>query len=156
VGESVNAWALLDWKKIMFYSIKGTVTHKSENVAVIEAGGVGYAVYTTVQSLFSLREGEQGILYTHLHVTENDVRLFGFSEISELNCFKQLISVSGVGPKVAIAILSEIPSQNFALAVGGGDSKMLTRAKGVGPKLAQRIVLELKDKIVKEYGEIVE
>ncbi|MDR0984366.1 MAG: Holliday junction branch migration protein RuvA [Ruminococcus sp.] len=137
----------------MFYSIKGTVTRKEQLMVVIETGGIGYAVYTTVQSLLTLTEGEQGLLYTHLYLSENDMRLFGFSE---LNCFKQLISVSGVGPKVAVAILSEIPSSHFALAIGGGDSKMLTRAKGVGPKLAQRIVLELKDKIIKEYGEIIE
>lgn len=94
--------------------------------------------------------GKEVYLYTYLHVREDNVELFGFYSMQELNCFKMLISVSGVGPKAALSILSDIDAQRFALTVASGDSKVFTKTKGVGPKLAQRIVLELKDKIAKE------
>lgn len=87
------------------------------------------------------------MLYTILSVREDAVDLFGFADQGELNCFRQLTSVSGVGPKAAVAILSELSPEKVAMAVASGDYKTLTRASGVGPKLAQRIVLEMKDKV---------
>ena len=90
------------------------------------------------------------MLYTYLHVREDNVELFGFATEQELNCFKMLISVSGVGPKAGLAILSDTNPERFALTVATGDYKAFTKTKGVGPKLAQRVVLELKDKISKE------
>ena len=90
------------------------------------------------------------MLYTYLHVREDCMELFGFATKQELNCFKMLISVSGVGPKAALSILSDVNSEQFALLVASEDSKTLTKTKGIGAKTAQRIVLELKDKIVKE------
>ena len=135
----------------MIYSVRGKLTHKEPFLAVVECAGVGYACRTTCSTSAQLGDtGKEVYLYTYLHVREDNVELFGFYSMQELNCFKMLISVSGVGPKAALSILSDIDAQRFALTVASGDSKVFTKTKGVGPKLAQRIVLELKDKIAKE------
>ena len=135
----------------MIYSVRGKLTHKEPFLAVVECAGVGYACRTTCSTSAQLGEtGKEVYLYTYLHVREDNVELFGFYSMQELNCFKMLISVSGVGPKAALSILSDIDAQRFALTVASGDSKVFTKTKGVGPKLAQRIVLELKDRIAKE------
>lgn len=134
----------------MIYSLNGEVTHLEQNLIVVECGGVGYACRSTSTAVSRAAVGEKIKLYTYLNVREDAVELFGFSDESELNCFKMLLSVSGVGPKVAIAILSDLKPQEFALAVVNDDSKTITRAQGVGSKLAQRIVLELKDKLKKD------
>lgn len=135
----------------MIYSVKGKLIHCGQDIAVIECGGVGYACNTTLSTISQI-QGAQGdvTLYTSMVVREDDVSLYGFATIDELNAFKLLTSVSGVGPKAGISILSVCDPQSFALAVASGDSKMFTKAKGVGPKVAQRIVLELKDKVSKE------
>ncbi len=135
----------------MIYSIRGKLIVKETELAVVECSGVGYACRTTITTLADLDAiGNEVMLYTYLHVREDNVELFGFSTQQELNCFKMLISVSGVGPKAALSILSDVNPEKFALLVASEDSKSLTRAKGIGAKTAQRIVLELKDKIVKE------
>lgn len=135
----------------MIYSVKGRLIHKEQELAVIECGGVGYACRTTYATLSQIgKTGSEVMLRTYLHVREDNVELFGFATEQELNCFKMLISVSGVGPKAGLAILSDTSPERFALAVATGDYKLFTKTKGVGPKLAQRIVLELKDKISKE------
>ena len=135
----------------MIYSVRGKLTHKEPFLAVVECAGVGYACRTTCSTSAQLGEtGKEVYLYTYLHVREDNVELFGFYSMQELNCFKMLISVSGVGPKAALSILSDIDAQRFALTVASGDSKVFTKTKGVGPKLAQRRVLELKDKSAKE------
>ena len=124
---------------------------KDTELAVVECGGVGYACRTTLSTLSQLQAvGNDVMLYTYLHVREDNIELFGFASQQELNCFKMLISVSGVGPKAALSILSDVTPEKFALLVASEDSKTLTRTKGIGAKTAQRIVLELKDKIVKE------
>ncbi len=136
----------------MIYSLKGILTVKEPNFAVIECGGVGYGCrtsYTTVSRLGEIRS--EIMLYTYLYVREDLVELFGFSTQQELSCFKLLISVSGVGPKAATAILSDVTPESFAFLVASGDSKAFTKTKGIGAKTAQRIVLELKDKISSEY-----
>lgn len=141
----------------MIYSVRGKLIHKENELAVVECGGVGYACRTTLQTLASLSEtGNEVTLYTYLHVREDNVELFGFSSQQELNCFKMLISVSGVGPKAALSILSDFNPEKFALLVASEDSKTLTKTKGIGAKTAQRIVLELKDKIVKENIDLSE
>ena len=135
----------------MIYSLKGKLALKETNFAVIDCGGVGYGCktsYNTVSKLGST--GSDVMLYTCMQVREDSVELFGFLTQQELNCFKMLISVSGVGPKAAVSILSDMDVQSFAFAVASGDSKAFTRTKGVGAKTAQRIVLELKDKISSE------
>lgn len=135
----------------MIYSIKGELTHTEPNLAVVECGGVGYACRTTFTTLSQIGAvGETVKLLTYLHVREDAVELFGFYTKSELTCFKMLLSVSGAGPRTALAILSDTTPEKFALSVATGDTKAFTKTKGVGPKLAQRIILELKDKIAKE------
>lgn len=134
----------------MFYSLRGTLIHTEPNMAVMECGGVGFQCMTTMSTLRTLPKiGGEVTLYTHLNVREDAMDLFGFSSRGELNCFKMLIAVSGVGPKAGLSILSELAPEQVAMAVSAGDSKALTRAAGVGPKLAQRIVLELTDKVKK-------
>ncbi len=135
----------------MIYSVSGKLIAKEPAMAVVECGGVGYACRTTFTTLSQLGSvGETVFLYTTLSVREDAVELFGFCTKQELQCFQLLISVSGVGPKVALAILSDMMPDRFLLTVASGDSKTLTKSKGVGAKSAQRIVMELKDKIAGE------
>ena len=124
----------------MFYYLEGKVAHVEPYLAVIDCGGVGYACRTTNHTIRQLKKGEVKRLYTYLNVGDGIFELYGFATEQELNSFKLLIGVSGVGPKAALAIT--------------GDEKALTAAPGVGKKLAQRILLELKDKIAKETQEI--
>lgn len=134
----------------MFYYLDGTVAEILPYLAVIDCGGVGYACKTTNNTLASLKKGQQKKLYTYLNVAENVFELYGFATQSELNSFKLLIGVSGVGPKAALAILSSGTPETLAMAIVTGDEKALTAAPGVGKKIAQRIILELKDKMAKE------
>lgn len=138
----------------MIYSLRGKLTHTEQNLAVVECGGVGYACRTTSYTLSPLKEGEDVFLLTYMNVREDAVELFGFGSSSELNCFKMLLSVNGVGPKAALSILSGMSPQGFALCVAGGDSKLLTTVPGIGKKTAERIVLELRDKMGGQIGEI--
>lgn len=134
----------------MFYSVSGILIHAEPNLAVVECGGVGFKCFTSMNTQRSLPQiGEKVRLFTYLSVREDALDLFGFYTMTELNCFKMLTSVSGVGAKVGVSILSELSPEQVALAVASGDSKALSRASGVGPKLAQRIALELKDKVKK-------
>lgn len=135
----------------MIYSVRGKLISKINGLAVVECSGVGYACRTTQVTLSDIGSvGDEVMLYTHLSVREDAAELFGFANMQELHCFEMLISVSGVGPKAALAILSDLSADRFALTVASGDSKTLTKSKGIGAKTAQRIVLELKDKIAKE------
>ena len=132
----------------MLYRLRGSLIHTEPSFAVIECAGVGYKCYTTMSTQRSLPAiGKEAVLYTHMNVREDAVDLFGFSSLAELNCFKLLTSVSGVGPKVGLAILSVLSPEQVAVAVAAGDFKTLTMAQGVGNKLAQRVILELKDKL---------
>jgi len=133
----------------MFYYLSGLVAHLEPNLAVIDCGGVGYACRTTAYTLSGLKKGEKGKLFTYLNVREDAMELYGFSSQEERKLFEQLIGVSGVGPKAAIAILSVNSPANLALAIITGDEKALTCAQGVGKKIAQRVILELKDKLAK-------
>lgn len=134
----------------MIYSVKGELIHTEQSLAVVECAGVGYGCRTTMNTLRKLKLGDEVRLFTYLHVREDAVELFGFADTLELNSFKQLISVSGVGPKAALSILSDLTPSKLALCITTGDSKTLTRCVGIGSKTAQRIVLELKDKVAKE------
>ncbi len=133
----------------MYYYLNGTVAHIAPYLAVIDCGGVGYACHTTNVTLSALQVGQRGKLYTYLNVREDAMELFGFATEEELNCFKMLIGISGVGPKAALSILSSTPPDRLALAIITGDEKALTVAPGIGKKIAQRIILELKDKLAK-------
>lgn len=137
----------------MFYSLTGKLAHTEPGMAVIDVGGVAFKCIASMQTLRSLpKTGETAMLYTHLNVREDALELFGFATMAELNCFKMLTAISGVGTKVGVAILSELTPEQVAMAAASGDSKQFARANGVGPKLAQRITLELRDKVKKLMG----
>ncbi len=136
----------------MFYSVRGKLIHMDSSTAVVECGGVGYNCQTTMNTLKTLRLGDEVTLFTYLNVREDAMELFGFSAKTELDTFKTLIGVSGVGPKAGLAILSELSPEQVAMAIATDDIKTITRAQGVGKKIAQRIVLELKDKLAKSLS----
>ncbi len=138
----------------MIYCLTGELIKKTTEQAVISCGGVGYLVQVPATVAASLPGvGAKATLYTYMNITENDVSLFGFATEEQQACFKMLIGVSGVGPRVGMAILSVLSPEKVALAVSAGDHKAFTAASGVGPKLAQRITLELKDKVGKGLAE---
>lgn len=132
----------------MIYNLRGTLTYCDQNFAVVECGGVGFKCFTTLTTLREIgKVGNEVNLYTHLSVREDAMDLFGFASKEELESFRLLISVSGIGPKAAVAILSEMTPDRLAVCIASGDAKMLTKAQGVGKKTAERVVLELKDKM---------
>ena len=132
----------------MLYSVRGKLIAIESNAAVVECGGVGYMCQTTMNTLKAVK-----LNYTYLNVREDAVDLFGFATKAELETFKNLISVSGVGPKAGLAVLSELSPEQVAMAIASDDLKTITRAQGIGKKIAQRIVLELKDKLAKAAKE---
>lgn len=131
----------------MYEYIKGKTVSINDDYVVIENNGVGYRIYTANSTIDMLEIGEEVKLYTHLHVREGIMDLYGFYTLEELNMFLLLLTVSGIGPKAAVSIISAIQPAGIALAVATDDVSMLTRAQGVGKKTAQKIILELKDKI---------
>ncbi|MBR4868689.1 MAG: Holliday junction branch migration protein RuvA [Clostridia bacterium] len=132
----------------MFYSLQGTLSHASPAFAVIVCGGVGYKCYISNTTLGALpKVGSNAFLYTHLAVREDAMDLYGFATEAELDFFKLLISVSGVGPKAGLAILSELSPDRLTVAIAAGDAKAIARAKGVGGKTAQRVIIELQGKL---------
>jgi len=129
------------------YYLKGMVTEIDTNLVVIDCGGVGYECNTSNYTISQVRQGTEQKLYVYCSIREDALELFGFSSKEEKTCFEQLISVSGVGPKAALSILSVTTPGGFRSAIASGNEKALTAASGVGKKLAQRVLLELKDKI---------
>ena len=135
----------------MYAYIKGTLEDKAADSVIIDNNGIGYKIYMAINSIGKLGElGSQVKVYTYYKVSEDNISLFGFYNQEELRMFELLISVSGVGAKSAIAILSNITPSKFALSVISNDVKELTKLPGIGAKSAQRIILELKDKLKKE------
>lgn len=133
----------------MIYNLNGTLTYTDPNFAVVECGGVGFKCFVSMTTLASLTSiGTKVNLFTHLAVREDAMDLYGFATCEELDAFKLLITVSGVGPKAAMAILSVLPPDRLSIAVSSGDVKSIQSANGVGKKTAERVVLELKDKMV--------
>ena len=129
----------------MIYSLTGKILKKTLDTVVISCAGVGYAVQVPLTTAESLpAPGREGTVYTVMNVTENDVSLYGFATEEQRSCFKMLTSVSGVGPKAGLAILSIMTPERVALAASSGDHKAFTKANGVGPKLAQRIALRTR------------
>lgn len=133
----------------MFYYIKGKVTVKENNFLVLDAGGVGYKIFTSYTTLERATLNEEFLCYTYTHIREDIFDIYGFCSLEELNTFQMLITVSGVGPKAALSILSFMPTDLFAISVIKNDISAITKAPGIGKKIAERIVLELKDKISK-------
>ena len=136
----------------MFYHLAGTVSDIDINLAVVDCGGVGYAVNTTVNTLSKIKLNEKAKLYISEYIKEDSFELYGFATLSEKHCFDMLLTVSGIGPKAAQAILSAATPEGLAIAIMNGDEKAITVAQGVGKKIAQRVILELKDKVSKEMG----
>lgn len=135
----------------MYDYIKGSLSRRSDTYAVVDVLGVGYKISTSARSLQNAgNTGDTVTFYTYLHIREDIFELYGFTTVEERSKFELLISVSGVGPKAALNILSSVAAENLALAILTNDIKTITTAQGVGPKLAQRIILELKDKIKTE------
>ena len=136
----------------MIYCLTGKIVKKSMNAVVLSCGGIGYYAQCPASVAGALPGvGKEATIYTVMSVTENDVSLYGFATEEQQACFEMLTAVSGVGPKVGLAILSVMEPQRVALAISAGDHKAFKAANGVGPKLAQRIVLELKDKVAKGF-----
>lgn len=135
----------------MFYFIRGELVLIEQNFAVIDAAGVGYKLTVSGHTHATLPrspEKQKNVtLYTYLSVREDGVELFGFATLEELNIYKLLISVSGIGPKAALSLLSFLSPEKIALAVCSEDKKLIAKAPGIGPKTAARIILELKDKL---------
>ena len=137
----------------MFYFIRGKLAHLDPTFAVVDAGGVGYklnisgATHSQMPPHRTVEEAPTVTLYTHMALREDGIELFGFATEEELDSFKLLITVSGVGPKAAISILSLLSPAKLALAICTDDKKTIAKASGIGPKTAARIVLELKDKL---------
>lgn len=132
----------------MIYSLRGRLVHYDATSLAVECGGVAYYCQTTLSTLSQVAAPDNEVLlYTHMNIRQDAVDLFAFADKAELSCFRMLIGVSGVGPKAALAVLSVLTPERFALAVASGDTASITQAQGVGKKLAQRIILELKDKV---------
>ena len=132
----------------MIASLRGTLIHTDNVSAVVECSGVGFRLAVTKNTLYRLpQKGQEVFLYTFLAVREDALDLYGFIDADELEAFKMITAVNGVGAKIGIAILSEFSPSQLRIYIASGDAKALTAASGVGIKLAQRIVLELKDKV---------
>lgn len=138
----------------MFYYLEGQVTVIEPNLAVLDVSGAGYACYSTVNTLSRLETGKKARLYTYCNIKEDVFDIYGFYDLGEKRFFEQLLTVSGVGPKAALSILSSGTPETLALAIVSGDERALTLAPGVGKKIAQRVILELKDKIAKEKTDL--
>ncbi len=134
----------------MYDYLNGVLEHKSEDYITVDVHGVGYKVFTSLQSMEHLKMGESCKVYTFLHVREDDLVLFGFSTREELKMYKLLNSVNGVGPKAALAVLSTYGIGDLARILIAKDHLKLTKVPGVGKKLAERLILELRDKISNE------
>lgn len=134
----------------MYYYISGALVTASDGIAVIDNNGIGYQLTVSDKTIGKLLTSDGNVkLYTHLVTREDSSELFGFYDTEERRMFQMLITVSGVGPKVAISILSELPPERFAMAVISNDPKAISAAQGIGLKTAQKIILELQDKMKK-------
>ena len=138
----------------MFYHIEGVVSAIEPNLAVIDCGGIGFALNATSNTISQLQQGKKAKLFVSESIGENNFDLFGFYSKSEKRSFEMLVSVSGIGPKAAMSILSHNSPEGLALAVMSNDEKALTVAPGIGKKIAQRVILELKDKVSKEMNTV--
>jgi Holliday junction DNA helicase RuvA len=133
----------------MIAYLKGKIIAKSNNYAILETGGIGYQVYAGENFLAELHKGSETEIYTHHHIREDMDDLYGFRDLEELQLFELLISVSGVGPKSALAVISLAAVTDIKEAIIRGDAGLLTKVSGIGKKTAERLVLELKNKVAR-------
>ena len=131
---------------VMIGHLEGKIIFKGERHVILDVGGAGYKIFVAASSYKNLSAGEKAALWTHLHVKEGALELYGFSHQSELEFFESLISISGIGPKSALGVLSLAPVDSLKRAISSGDTSYLTKVSGIGRKTAEKIVLELKDK----------
>ncbi len=138
----------------MFYYISGKLVAVETSAAILDNGGIAYrlTISGATHAKLSAKIGGDAKLFTYLHIKQDGIELFGFFSQEELHAFELLISVSGVGPRAALSVLSQLSPEKFAIAVGTGDAKAISKAPGVGAKTAARIILELKDKIAKQLS----
>ncbi|MBP9989427.1 MAG: Holliday junction branch migration protein RuvA [Ruminococcus sp.] len=143
----------------MFYSLSGKVVLIDKNGFAIQCNGIAFYCFSTLNTMKKIKKDDTFTVYTYLNVREDAMELYGFADTNELEAFKQLITVSGVGPKAGLAILSVLAPDKLALSIASGDVKSITAAQGVGTKIAQRVILELKNKftadLTQEQTEIV-
>ena len=138
----------------MLYHIEGVVSELGPGLAVIDCGGIGFGMAVTAYTLAGLKAGEKAKLFVAESIGENNFDLFGFLDKNERRCFEMLTSVSGIGPKAAMSILSHNTPEGLALAIMSNNEKALTVAPGIGKKIAQRVILELKDKVSREVSSV--
>lgn len=131
----------------MIAFVTGEVANKELDHVIVNRGGIGFRIYTSLHSLETITEGEEAVFYTHLVVREDDMSLYGFTQKEEMELFLLLITVKGIGPKVAIGVLSGLKPSQLVEALVNQDVTMLTKAPGIGKKTAERMILELKDKV---------
>ncbi len=136
----------------MITSLKGEIAHVGENFLEISLGNVAYKVFCSPQTLEAYSLGQEAEIFTHLHVREDLLDLYGFSNRSERDFFEVLIAISGIGPKTAMGVLAAAPLDLLKKAIASGDTSILTRVSGIGQKTAQRIILELRGKLEAEVG----
>ena len=136
----------------MFYHLEGIVSEIGPNLVVLDCGGIGFALNTTISTISCLKTGDKAKLYVAEAIGESNFDLYGFYSKSEKRCYEMLVSVSGIGPKAALSILSYNTPDGLALSILNSDVKALMVAPGIGKKIAQRVILELKDKISKEVS----
>ena len=136
----------------MIATLEGTLEYRGVDSVIINVAGIGFHVHVPSSTLSQLGAVSDTVsLYTHLHVTQDNVALYGFASGEELALFKNLVSVSGVGPKVALALLSSLSAEQLAMAITGGNVDLISQVPGIGKKVAGRLVIELKGKLAKEW-----
>lgn len=134
----------------MYAFFRGKVDSIFKDKIILDVNNIGYEIYMPESSIYTIGIGDEIKIYTYLHVREDEMKLFGFSSSSELEIFKKLITVSGVGPKAAINIISKVDIESLCVAIATEDVASLKSVPGIGPKMAQKIIFELKDKVLKD------
>jgi Holliday junction DNA helicase RuvA len=139
----------------MIATLEGMLEYRDNDSIIINVGGIGFRVYVPSSTLSRLGAVKGKVyLYTHLHVREDNISLYGFASSEELALFKNLISVSGIGAKLALALLSALKPEQLVMAITSGDIDLLSQAPGIGKKMASRLVVELRGKLEKEWKEV--
>jgi len=138
----------------MIGSIKGKIILKTDKFLIVETGGVGYKINVSPDSLLTLKLNEDILIWTHTHVREDSLELFGFKQREELEFFEMLINVSGIGPRSALTVLSIASIETLKKAISSNDIAYLTKISGIGRKTAEKIIIELRDKVGKENKDV--